>query len=228
MGNVASNTERDIYLQMNDAVRIGNFKIARNLIGQLEKLDFVDMFNQPWLTYSLDFNNDKITNLLLDYGADVTVTDNKNRTVLHYAAKCVWIATLKRLASDTRLDINAIDYKGNTALHKAVQYHNVGLVLTMIEHGCNLNIQNNRGDTALHGAARYNMYECMSMLVEAGADTTLRNNAGRTPLDEAIAENHRLCIEKLSILPPGSFTKSAVKRGRVSESSDVAEPATKK
>jgi len=81
-------------------------------------------------------------------------------------------------------DINKIDKNGNNALHLAAisNLRNYSILHTLIQHGINLNAQNNDGETPLFCAYKTYQYETASILLQYGADINIKNNKSQTVL----------------------------------------------
>lgn len=129
---------------------------------------------------------------LLENGADVHLTNKKQRTCLHYVSRRTFslldylmisilmpilllgyflmlqkrrqkVALMKEVLSNN-VDVNAVDYKGNTALHYVCQRKSPGLVPLLLDANCDVNIQNNDGETPLDIATRLKFNKIISML----------------------------------------------------------------
>lgn len=75
--------------------------------------------------------------------------------------------------------------RGNmTAFHYACSRAKPSVVQRLLEHGVNVNIQDNRGMTPLHYAAS-NDVKIVKMLIEQGADPAIRNKQRESVLDYA-------------------------------------------
>ncbi|KAI9333877.1 ankyrin repeat-containing domain protein [Obelidium mucronatum] len=76
-------------------------------------------------------------------------------------------------------DINeARSEDGVTALHWACDREMLDIVTLLINHGVNLDIQDQEGMTALHYAALAENREIYTSLIEAGANNTITDNTG--------------------------------------------------
>jgi len=71
------------------------------------------------------------------------------------------------------VDVNAIDAKQNTALHLATKHGHLNIMGLLIEHGADVNAQNDWLSTPLHLTEK-NM-EAIRMLLEAGADPNIKD-----------------------------------------------------
>ena len=68
------------------------------------------------------------------------------------------------MATEQTIDIDAIDYEGNTALLWACIGRNHEIARHLIQVGANINVRNNDGDTALTIAELHDLYELYDVL----------------------------------------------------------------
>ncbi|KAI3365039.1 hypothetical protein L3Q82_010093, partial [Scortum barcoo] len=113
----------------------------------------------------------RVVQYLLDNGADVHLTNKKQRTCLHYLSRrtfslldylmiCILMPilllgyflmlqkqrqneALMRAVLSSNMNVDAVDYKGNTALHYVCQRKSHHLVPLLLERNADTNIQNN-------------------------------------------------------------------------------------
>ena len=86
-------------------------------------------------------------------------------------------------------DINILSYYDKTPLMCAVFYERVDVIDCLIEHGCDINFQDNSGRTALHFACwvlNINR-DIIERLISNGASGLLKDSWGETPLHSAAA-----------------------------------------
>lgn len=88
-----------------------------------------------------------------------------------------------------QVDIDAHTDIGWTALHYAVDWESEEMFRILIEHGADVNAQDQAGLTPLHVAAYYNQpyqnqLKICGILVEAGADVNAKSFDGMSPLHE--------------------------------------------
>lgn len=94
------------------------------------------------------------TNLLLEFGGDVTLTDRNGRTALHVAAESsVWKSEeIVRTLLKAGADIEAVDHAGQRPLHLAVRHwlreEQPFVLLELLESGADLHAKNKTGQTA--------------------------------------------------------------------------------
>ncbi|KAE8283736.1 Ankyrin repeat domain-containing protein 22 [Larimichthys crocea] len=139
--------------------------------------------------------NLRVVQYLLDNGADVQLTNKKQRTCLHYVSRRTFSlldylmisilmpilllgyflmlqkqrhnVTLMKAVLSSNVNIDAVDYKGNTALHYICQRKSLPLVPLLLERNANINIQNNDGETPLDIATRLKFKKVVTMLKKA-------------------------------------------------------------
>ncbi|KAM4703927.1 ankyrin repeat domain-containing protein 22 [Rhinophrynus dorsalis] len=137
----------------------------------------------------------RVASYLLNQKADPDLANNKERTCLHYAVRrrfsfldylliiilmpvlligyLIMISKSKqnerliRLLLGSRVDINAVDYKGNTALHYACKMKSQATVTLLLTAGADQRIRNKDGDTPLDIARRLKFSKIVDLLKKA-------------------------------------------------------------
>jgi ankyrin repeat protein len=117
------------------------------IINRNETLGFI---------HSIDQVSDVLSALLLDQrkqahhlikeGVDLSITAAGEVTALMIAAKMGQLALVKRLVA-SGAQINAVDIKGNSALHYAVFSGHDTIAQILIESGADHTINNNQGES---------------------------------------------------------------------------------
>jgi ankyrin repeat protein len=139
-----------------------------------------------------------LTEVLLDYGADINTTDETQHTLLHQACENGDVSVIKTLIE------NGVDFNikakpfGNAPLHDACATGREGIVKMMIDGGADLNIQNDSGATALHIALGQGYVYMVKMLIEGGADLNIQKRVDRkTPLYVACEQGRSNLVKTL-------------------------------
>ncbi|MFT7807240.1 ankyrin repeat domain-containing protein 22 isoform X1 [Arapaima gigas] len=129
---------------------------------------------------------------LLEQNADVSIRNKKERTCLHYAARRTFTVldslmiivlmpilligyfimlekqrrtvTLMRLILNSNVDIDAVDYEGNTALHYACQRKSDHLIRLLLEKNADMSIKNRDNETPLDIAKRLKFRKTVNIL----------------------------------------------------------------
>lgn len=83
-------------------------------------------------------------------------------------------------------------------LHSVATTGNVLLAKLLLQHGADINAQQQSGVTVLHSSAHNGFFELVKLLLENNANPNLKMNTGQTPLDMAIAADHKNVVELLS------------------------------
>ena len=77
---------------------------------------------------------------------------------------------LVKLLIEEGADINGVDERGFTVLHRAIGYGHTDIALTLINKGANLEDSNDLGDTPLVAAAGKGNLEVVNALIRSGAN----------------------------------------------------------
>ncbi|KAM9336786.1 ankyrin repeat domain-containing protein 22 [Symphorus nematophorus] len=136
--------------------------------------------------------NLRVVHYLLENGANAQLTNKKQRTCLHYASRRTFslldylmiailmpilllgyfvmlqkqrqnVALMNEVLSSS-VNIDAVDCKGNTALHYASQRKSLRLVRLLLDRNADTNVQNNDGETPLDIATRLKFKKIVNML----------------------------------------------------------------
>ncbi|XP_061564451.1 ankyrin repeat domain-containing protein 22 [Cololabis saira] len=133
-----------------------------------------------------------VVTYLLENEADVHLTNKKQRTCLHYVSKRSFSlldylmitilmpilllgyflmlqkrrqnAALMNAVLNTKVNVNAVDYKGNTALHYVCLRKSSALVPLLLHRNAKTTIKNNVGETPLDIANRLKFTKIAKML----------------------------------------------------------------
>ncbi|XP_067285992.1 ankyrin repeat domain-containing protein 22 [Pseudorasbora parva] len=132
---------------------------------------------------------------LLDYNANVSIRNKKERTCLHYATRRTFSfldylmiailmpilligylimeekqrknVKLMEFLLATKVDVNAVDYKGNTGLHYACQRKSQRIVPLLLQKNADVSIQNKNHETPVDIAKRQKFYKIVNMLTKS-------------------------------------------------------------
>ncbi|CAH3178482.1 unnamed protein product [Porites lobata] len=148
-------------------------------------------------------NDEKQVTWLIEHGADVNLQDEDDGdTALHFACNSDH-ASLEILSCliENGASINACTDCKITPLMMAVQNCHKYVVSYLIEHGANVDLQDEDGDTALHYVAyqesRVDKTETFLTLSTAGASCLCKNSKGLTPLLVASGQGLTEVVESL-------------------------------
>ncbi len=156
--------------------------VIRNDIGALSdvlssssEIDVNSTKNRMTSPLLLLSKDEKMTKLLLEHGADVSLGDAaQNMTALMEASRNGNINQAKLLIQAGAV-INRKDDYGRTALHYSVGNLNAKFGVYLIELGAFLDAQDFEGNTPLMRAVYHGDHEFVKELIEKGANVRLLN-----------------------------------------------------
>jgi hypothetical protein len=132
--------------------------------------------------------------LLRHNGADFDVQGQVGANPLHAAARSGNFEVVRILIEYNPACVNARSVYGSTPLHWASESHkcNDGSVIRLLlEHGADINVQNEDRQTPLHWASDHGTLEVVRLLLEHGADVEVKDKHGKTALQVAAADGRR-------------------------------------
>ena len=97
---------------------------------------------------------------------DINITDNRRRTLLHYAVIGNSVDTVLWLIKKG-INVNAVDDSGETVLFECVRRSNIDIAKLLITNFANPNIENRRYELPIHIAAQRGNWRMIQLLVEA-------------------------------------------------------------
>jgi ankyrin repeat protein len=168
-------SEKAVYL----AARADNLIIARMLLeaGANPNGQNADQWFPLQHSHSVE-----MAALLLDYGADITLSDESSGEVL----ESIRDPEVARYLISRGARVNTPSQSGSP-LMKATDSYNIPMMRVLLEHGADVNRATSWGKTALMVAAEHSFTEGARLLIEAGANLELRDEDGRTALFYAAA-----------------------------------------
>ena len=213
---------------------IVNLLLKRDTEDQLELKDY---FGETCFIVACRFNSTLVVNLLLNhtkYGPliDLDMLNDKQESALIVASRC-GNGDIARLLLEHGADVNLQAVDGYTALMRAAERCNRGIVESLLKYGAKIDIQNREpydnfeagmslkirdyrinnadGMSALMLTSQCEKSEIAQILIHHGADVNLQDNVGVTPLMIACLEG-RYCTAKF-LLSKGARIDSHDKRG---------------
>lgn len=136
------------------------------------------------LLWAIAYKRHQAVALLVERGADLTVTDRHGRNMALTAALYGRAETLALLA-DKGVSLAGQDAQGRTLLMLAAAAGRADNVRLLLEKGLDPNARDPKGRTALMHAAMAGRREVVKVLLEKGADADLTDQEGKKALDLA-------------------------------------------
>lgn len=133
--------------------------------------------------------SERVIRMLLEGGADHTITGKDGKTALHLAALDKQESAV-RLLLEKGADPNAVDHQGATPLHLATWDYkplSLGVVRLLLENGADVTRRGYDGRTALYLAAKSGVEAVVELVLKYAGDTVVRFDImdGRTALHAA-------------------------------------------
>lgn len=141
------------------------------------------------LNYAILQDNEAITRLLLERGAQLISGPGDDWTPLHYAA-VNGNTPIAKLLIDYGHPIDSTDGQGYTPLLNAIEKGQIETALYLLEQGANPNQVTDIGYSVLHEAVFTDSIDLVEALIKSGADlNAVDSSFSATPLHLAVA-NH--------------------------------------
>ena len=201
-----TNVLKNIQTSLNKAKRDKDLAYVKNAVEGKENVNALDERGNTALHYATIYQLESDVKKLLDAKANVDIVNNEGKTPLDIANNQGEIGmtnvfkniqtSLNKAKRDKDLayvknavegkeNVNALDERGNTALHYATIYQLDEEVQKLLDANANVYIRNKDGNTALHYATIHQRNEVVQKLLDANANPNISNNEGNTPLDIA-------------------------------------------
>ncbi|KAJ6238995.1 molting protein mlt-4 [Anaeramoeba flamelloides] len=177
-----------------DLEKIEQFKkrklmIVKLLINKGANYELTDSKGRTPLLCSCIFDMADIFKYLKSIGAQIFKGDSEGATGLHWAISRNNNQIIEEYLSCQKIDLNITDYKGYTPLHEACHAGNLGVILTLLKMGANIDVVTQEGMGVCHWSIHSNETEVLSLLIENGADLDKKDFKGKTPLAYAIEQD---------------------------------------
>jgi ankyrin repeat protein len=161
------------------AAEANRMEVARLLIGKGAIVDSKGSYQQTPLWEAVFEGHFEMGELLLREGADINSGASGRGTVLHYV--CEYLtdpvpnSELAQWLIDHGAQVNVIDRKGDTPLHKSAWKGHVEAARVFIAAGADVNAINEKGCTPLDHALNQKQLEIEKLLREKGAQKGQRS-----------------------------------------------------
>ncbi|XP_067656472.1 ankyrin repeat domain-containing protein 50-like [Haliotis asinina] len=150
------------------------------------------------LMLAADKGPERVFELLVERGGDVSLVDANGDNVLHIACSGGHIEMVKYVLSHTKLNINSRGRYGRTPLMKAAYFGHNRVFELLVLRGGNVSVIDADGDNILHTACYGGHIEMVKyVLLHTKLDINSRGRYGRTPLMKAAYSGHNRVFELL-------------------------------
>ncbi|KZM20612.1 uncharacterized protein EKO05_0010889 [Ascochyta rabiei] len=167
----------------------GDHQALEALLNSGADTRIVDMEGSTPLIYAVESGDAQCVSTLIAHGADLGATNVFGATALQLACKSSRDTGILAMLIDHHIDINAIDFDGDTALNSATRHCHTHNALFLLQAGADPDIANVAGETAVHMAIYYFAYDILAELVRRKVNLAVINSRGCTLL-HALASHY--------------------------------------
>lgn len=201
------------YLRINQ--KDDYFSLAQQILGFSSSVDSLDKDGKTTLQKELEKNNYAFAEILIRNKADVEITDENGRSLLHQEI-------LKGFSSRRTVEflilnganVDQIDNYGKSILDNLIELYLASegekepreeletyvqengdfdfYIKKILAHGVNVNLKRFMGRNILFDLVKYNCQVIMDSLVEHGADVNCIDQSGITPITHMVEEGLKL------------------------------------
>ena len=137
------------------------------------------------LHYASFNGNIKILKYLIELGADLDISNNRGRNVLHFAAQGNQPASLIFFKEKYKLNLDSFDDCGARPLHWACYSNAFQAAEFLMSWEVDVNIRDNEGNTPLHLCVINNDKKLVKLLQQHRGDPMIKNKKGESAIDLA-------------------------------------------
>lgn len=193
------------------AAYFGLLGAIKELHGKGADLEADDSYGRSPLSWAAQRGNTKVVEWLLGKSADpnskATAIFMDGCTPLWFAAQNGHDAVVRALVAKDGVDSDSKIVDGQTPLSRAARNGHEAVVKLLLDHGAEINSNDNNGRKPLSLAARDGHEAVVELLLDRDAEINSNDNDGRTPLSFA-AENGREGVVK-ALLGTGHINVNA-------------------
>ena len=153
-------------------------------------------FNKQALISTVKAGDTETVVDLLDGGVPIYTKDDAGMSLLHWAARCGRVTTM-RLLIRRGCDVDSVDGRGLTPLHCAAAMGQTKAVRELIRNGASTSVVTANCATPLHLAAHYGHVDTAVAMLEEGCPLDVVNSAGATVLHFAAAGGNVELVKEL-------------------------------
>lgn len=179
------------------ALSYGNSNVRENALDNLD-IDASDAYGYTLIEEYAKDDNLTLVRLLIEYGANTTITDRNGNNLLHIAAQNNANSVLEFLIGTRGMDLDARNENSQTLLEYYVINNDTYLVKRLVKNGADTSIKSSTGMGLLQLAVTNNADNMVDYLIGMdGMDLDEPGENGRTLLHDAALENNLDLIEQL-------------------------------
>ncbi|KAK3583308.1 hypothetical protein CHS0354_038919 [Potamilus streckersoni] len=136
------------YININDAVRSGDFDSLKNAFARGTPVDTRDKYYKTPLMVACGIGNIDMVKFLVENGANINAIDNFRWTPLHHACHAGQIDIVEFLIS-SGANMDTMTMSGGTVLTRAIESSRENVVQLLIQKGARIQTENKKGQTPM-------------------------------------------------------------------------------
>jgi ankyrin repeat protein len=156
------------------AIRTNDLDRIRSLIKRGDNLDIVDSNDRSAFIVALLAGHREMSQLLLPISTRLDTPDSNDDRPIHIATRNGYIAIVLDLIRK-KVDINAADHFGNTALIIATRHEDKNMMELLISHNADYTIKNKKSQSAPQLAQILDLQKAKTVFVKQGIKLPTQN-----------------------------------------------------
>ncbi|VUC26129.1 unnamed protein product [Clonostachys rosea] len=137
-----------------------------------------------------------LVKMLIERGADISLTDSHGQTPLFLAVRCSSLKAMEVLL-EHGADPNCLPNSGLSMIQMAIGRRSVDQTDLLLRFGADLGKFNEQGRSAMHYCALFGHLRLMQIMIQHGVSTNEPDEHGRTPLMEAVVGHSIYAVDFL-------------------------------
>ena len=171
--------------QLHEAIYSGDTATIRSRVSQ-SNVNSRDDAGNTLLHWATANGNLKLTEILIEAGADIDAMNNEGDAPIHLAARFGHTAIAGYLIDSADANKNVQNIQGFTPLHVASLYGQTDFIYMLFERGVDKDIVSKKRFGPLHTAVHSSDIQTIQVLLDNEIDVEQRDNFGNTPFQHAI------------------------------------------
>ena len=180
------------------AAQRGDIVAVKTLITAQANLNLCEDLRKPPLFWAFQAPTLACAELLLQHGADATISNFVGENALHYASYYHDSTAIVKTLLTAGVDANMVSKEGYTALFNAARKGHLKLAKALLEGGADINTLDIEGDSLLMSTLFDDQVMGTAFLLEKGADYIRINIYDESILHYTAKGN--CCLETLDVL----------------------------
>ncbi|XP_071115840.1 serine/threonine-protein phosphatase 6 regulatory ankyrin repeat subunit B-like [Haliotis cracherodii] len=164
------------------AAQTGNLQLAGSVLSVRKRVDFVQNKHGKTAAMWAAGRGDADMFTLMSKGCDLSVKDDKQNSILHFACIGGNANILAQVVSQVKVGIKERNISGETAVMCAVFKGHKAVFDLLVSKGCDLTVKDKNGDNILHAACEGGNVQIVEYIVSLNIVDINSTGLARTPV----------------------------------------------